>query len=741
MTKIQLKSLFILFFLLIGTFVFGQEVKPQLSAELNFDKAKTGGSIIVNFKIPKGYKQSTSRDYLYFKVINAPKLGLTDLEYPSLSAEEKESGYYKGDFSLKQNFTMADPSFLPQEGLILEVSWQLCEKSGLCLAPQKGQLPLKGKSKSGEISATENRPGFKAEFLLAPDQKSGEIVIQYSFAKGLKQSTSRDYLYFKVLNAPQLNFMSLEYPQLSPKEKESGYFAADFSLKQKFSLNGENSLPKEGLQIEVSWQLCEASGLCLAPQKSIFRLDYQGNLSDDLAVQEKASILAELDFNEIKKNSSRKDDIKITLPLAGANTAEDQEKSAALPLYLLYFLFAFVGGLILNIMPCVLPVLSLKAFHLVSQAGDDKKKILRSSLSYTGGIVFSFLVMASIVSIIKISGESIGWGFQFQNPWFVMILTAVVFVFSLAMFDVFIIMNPAQQKMSQAGSSKGYFGSFLAGVFAVLLATPCTAPFLGAALGFAFSQPPLVIFISFILIGLGLAFPFILLGFFPDIIKRLPKPGNWMNTFKEVMGFLLIATVIYLLYTVNALLGSQALLLTLIWLLVLAFCAWLYGKLAKPGTRQIRQLLSLLLVILLAGISFILINPIARGEKEGPATVVKGDWEEFSAEKAGKYRAMGYPVFVNFSAQWCATCQTNLATVLSTETLMKAFKRYNVKLLYADYTRQSPELTDWLKAYGRAGVPLYLLYVPKDDRTLVLPELLTVPLVLESLEKELNPVY
>jgi thiol:disulfide interchange protein len=263
-------------------------------------------------------------------------------------------------------------------------------------------------------------------------------------------------------------------------------------------------------------------------------------------------------------------------------------------------LFALLGGLILNLMPCVLPVLSIKALSLVQSVSSDRREVLKGALAYTVGILTCFAVLAGIVVGVKAAGRDVGWGFQFQDWRFVLALALVIWIFSLSLFEVFVIRLPGMTAIDAAGRKSGHWGSFFSGTFSVLLATPCTAPLLGTAMGYAFSQPPAFIFIFFLTVGLGLALPFLLLGFFPDALERIPRPGNWMIVFREAMAFLLAATVVYLLDVLYHQIGEG--LFAVLWYLLLAsLAAWMYGKFANPmcpaGRRWVFSIVALVLLV------------------------------------------------------------------------------------------------------------------------------------------------
>jgi thiol:disulfide interchange protein DsbD len=526
--------------------------------------------------------------------------------------------------------------------------------------------------------------------------EDGKIMVTYNIPEGYHQTLQQDYFYIDVESYPGLKFSDTIYPEGHLDTDGNTEYKGNTTLVKKFTVT--DGFEPGQITIYAGYQLCEDSGACLFPQEKEITLTIDAT----------------------------------TLPAA------EPKPATSFPKTLQYLLMAFLGGIILNVMPCVLPVLSIKAMSLVKQSQQDKKQIFRGSMAYTMGILFSFIVLAAIIIILKTTGESVGWGFQFQSPGFVMALLIIIFVFSLSLFDVFIIRAPGMQAATKASSKGGLTGSFLSGIFAVLLATPCTAPLLGAALGFAFSQPPLMILAIFLLIGMGLAFPFILIGIWPKAIRIIPKPGEWMNIFKEVMGFLLLATAFYLVRSLYFLVGGKELLSILVYLLILAFAVWIYGRFAKPEFSKTKQWIATILAIAIAvgggylTLDFSEENITASLEAESH---LRPGWEKFSPELVAEYREAGEPVFIDFGAEWCLTCKTNETTVLFTEDIENAFQENGVKILKGDNTKNDPVIGEWLTKFNRAGVPLYIFYLPGQEEPIVLPELITKDMIYKMLEK------
>ena len=402
-----------------------------------------------------------------------------------------------------------------------------------------------------------------------------------------------------------------------------------------------------------------------------------------------------------------------------------------------YLLMAVIGGMILNLMPCVLPVISLKALSLVSQGGEEPRRVRRLGLSFSAGVILTFVALAALVIALKAGGEQIGWGFQFQSPGFVLFLTGLVFTLGLSLFGVVTIRLPGSVgALGGMAAGEGLVHSFLNGVLATILATPCTAPFLGTALGFAFSQPAAVVLAVFVAIGAGLSLPYLVLAWRPGWVRLLPRPGAWMERFKQAMGFLLMATVLWLLWVVGKQLGMEAVVWTCAFLLSLSLGAWIVGTWidlrTSPGRRRAAWTVSLL--IALGGYGLFLHPLLAT--PGGSFAVETGGWEEFDVERVEALLAEDRILFIDFTAEWCWTCKVNERVVLADADVRERFEELDVALIKADWTNRNPQITRMLRAFGRAGVPLYVIFPQGRTREpIVLPEVITKGIVLEGLER------
>jgi thiol:disulfide interchange protein DsbD len=437
----------------------------------------------------------------------------------------------------------------------------------------------------------------------------------------------------------------------------------------------------------------------------------------------------------------------INVPVTGVDSSLAAATSGGTS-FLLALVLAFAGGIILNLMPCVLPVLSLKVLGLVEQAGQSRKSLLSHGLAFSLGIVATFWALVILMFALQAGGAQLGWGFQLQSSAFVLVMAGFIFLMALNMFGLFEISFLVQPRVRATGQSTNRFAAaFLSGITATLLATPCTAPFMGAALGYSLTQPPFISLLIYTSLGVGMAAPYLILTLFPSLLKIVPKPGRWMETLKQGLGFLLIATVIWLAWVLSLQADSTALVVLHAVLLLLALAAWIYGRwslASKASTAVASRVISaaILIVALTAG-------GIAVGSSEVASVSSldsspdESEWTSFSARRLDSLRAIGQPVFVDFTAAWCLSCQVNERVALSTDEVLDRFRNLNVTLLKADWTRRSPEITNALAQFGRNSVPLYVLYGAGDEEPTFLPEILTTGIVLDALDKldskPLNP--
>jgi thiol:disulfide interchange protein len=414
------------------------------------------------------------------------------------------------------------------------------------------------------------------------------------------------------------------------------------------------------------------------------------------------------------------------------------------PLWLILF-YALVGGLIMNIMPCVLPVVALKILGFVSEAKSEPRRVRILGLIYTAGVLVSFLTLAAIDIGIKAAGHYAGWGMQFGSPIFIVCLATIVTLVALNLFGVFEVMlnGRALNAAGELASRHGASGAFFNGVLSTALATSCTAPILTYALGFAFKQGAAMIILIFIFIGIGLASPYILLSWNPAWLKFLPKPGAWMEKFKIALGFPMLATVMWLFYIASSTFGKDV-----AWLggflVIVALAAWIFGEFVQRGRRH-KTVAAIIALLLLGGGYFeILENELdwraPYVEKPATSSITESkdgiNWQPWSPEAITRAQAADRPVLVDFTADWCLNCQVNKKTSIEIASVRNKLKDLNAVTLVGDYTHFPERITEELQRFGRAGVPLVLVYPNKPNANPVaLPEILTPSIVLAALDR------
>jgi thiol:disulfide interchange protein len=411
----------------------------------------------------------------------------------------------------------------------------------------------------------------------------------------------------------------------------------------------------------------------------------------------------------------------------------------------LMLIYAFIGGLILNVMPCVLPVIALKILGFVSEAKSSPKEVRLLGLIYSGGVLVSFLALASVVLAVKFAGHQAAWGMQFGNPVFLVCLVTLVTLVALNLFGIFevTLAGGAMNVASDLSSKSGRPGAFFNGMLATVLATPCTAPILGSALGFAFTQSAWVLVAIFLTIGAGLAAPYLILSWNPAWLKFLPKPGAWMEKFKLAMGFPMLAAALWL-YNVSASTYGKSVIWLGIFLIFLAAAGWTFGTFVQRGRRRQSWGLVATLLLLVGGYGYALEaeldwrHPVAQTNPDNQLSESVGGiaWQPWSQAALAKARTSGRPVLVDFTADWCLTCQVNKKTSLETAAVREKLRQSDTIALLADYTHTPDNITTELARYNRAGVPLVLVY-SKDPSAppTVLPEVLTPGIVLNALEQ------
>lgn len=547
--------------------------------------------------------------------------------------------------------------------------------------------PFASSSFGDELSQDEFLPVEDAYKLTVLFSADGALLAQWQIADNY-------YLYrdrFKFADASGKN---LTASMSEGKIKEDEYFGTVEVFYHAVEV-ALTDLPQESFTLAVTSQGCADAGLCYPPHTQNFIVD--------------------------PINQSVVADGAISTAPPGASS---NQKTAKEPVGLAYMLLlAALGGMILNLMPCVFPVLSLKVLGFVNDQ-DHNQKI--HGLSYTAGVIISFIAVAAILFSLRAAGNAIGWGFHLQSPEFVTLLAYLFLGMGLSFSGAIELGAGITNTGSGLASKSGYAGSFFTGVLATVVASPCTAPFMGTALGWAVTQPSVIGLSIFAALGFGMAVPILILCLSPQALRYLPKPGPWMDTFKQLLAFPLYITVVWLLWVAGRQAGVDAMGLILLGCVSIALACWIWGH------GSIRKVLSIAAVVFAIAIVY---NPIVSEGTAQTDTIADKDWETFSEEKLAELRQQGKPVFVNITADWCITCLANEKSALATTAVKDAFETNNIVYLKGDWTNRDPKITALLAKYDRNGIPLYLAF-PSDpsQSAKILPQILTPKIVVSALE-------
>ncbi len=419
----------------------------------------------------------------------------------------------------------------------------------------------------------------------------------------------------------------------------------------------------------------------------------------------------------------------VSAPISGALNAPAARVATPEIGFLTALVFALLGGVILNLMPCVFPVLSIKVLSLLNHARMGYRQRHMHGLAYAAGVLACFAVFAAIVLAFKAGGAELGWGFQFQSPLFVLFLAYLMFTVGLSQSGL-VAFGSSLSRLGAYGGNDGYGMSFLAGGLAAVVATPCTAPFMGAALGFAVSQPAYGLFAIFLALGLGLALPYLVLCYWPALLRFLPKPGAWMERLKQALAFPMYATAVWLVWVLAQQAGANAVAAALGGMLLIAFGAWVFASSGKPwrAANYTLSAMSIAAAIVL-GVYFV-------SGASAPAQAVNANarYEAYTPARLEELRGQNRPVFVNLTAAWCITCLVNERVALERANVISAFEAANIAYLKGDWTHRDPAITQMLASFGRNGVPLYVFYpASAKAEPVVLPQILTPEIVLREI--------
>lgn len=567
------------------------------------------------------------------------------------------------------------------------------------LEPTQWPAPTQNNSSFSTGSANPQSLQVQDEFL--PVEQAYILNTEFEGVGKLRlnwQIADAYYLYrhsykFKLLDGS--NAVELSADIGAGKAKHDEYFGdvevyyhnADVSL---------STIPqKPGLILSVTSQGCADAGLCYPPRTQYFELNGQ-----------------QLTSTEIDKPAA--------ITTASAPPISPEPETGSL-LYML--LLALLGGAFLNLMPCVFPVLSLKVLGF---AKDKEHSQALHGVAYSVGVVVSFIIVAAVLVSLQAAGEAIGWGFHLQSPWFVASLTYLFFVMGLSLSGFIEFGSQWMNVGGRLADRSGYTGSFFTGVLATVVASPCTAPLMGTALGYAVTQPTFTALSVFATLGLGMALPVLLLSFSPKLLNKIPRPGPWMETLKQALAFPLYATAVWLAWVVGNQTGVNGMAALLLGCVLITLALWLWRR------NTFSRCLSAACV---AAAIAIVSGPLLTPSTHTGVDDSDKNWQAYTPQTLSELRSQGKPVFINITADWCITCLANERVSLGTEQVKKAMIDNGVTYLKGDWTNHNPQITELLRQYGRTGIPLYLAYPAGNNQPgTVLPQILTSATVIEALE-------
>lgn len=541
--------------------------------------------------------------------------------------------------------------------------------------------------------------------------KQGKLLLHWTIADAY-------YLYeerfkFKTdegINlAPTYTQGKMKYDELFERETMVHYHQVTAS----FDLAGIDN----PFVLKLEYQGCADAGLCYPPQKKTLAVDPTNALVIEQSNAATAPLAEETGTVPTVDKSST------SSPVTTSSPTESTWLLQAI-------IFALLGGIILNLMPCVFPVLSIKVMSL---AAADRSRMTMHGWVYTLGIIACFVGFAVALLLARKGGEAIGWGFQLQSPGLIATLAYLFFVMGLSMSGVIHFGSSLMGVGQNLTQKSGLSGSFFTGVLAAVVASPCTAPFMGTALGFALTQPAYVCITIFAALGFGMALPLLLLCYLPSLANRLPKPGAWMDNLKQLLAFPLYLSAIWLLWVYGRQTSVTGMATLTSGAVLIAFGCWLWNKQASGHWQLVRRLL--MIISWLLALSLLWQTPPAPNQ----AQQTTDRWQPYNPELVNELRAQGRPVFINLTADWCLTCLANERIALHTQTVEKVFDELNVATLKGDWTNTDPKITELLQEYGRSGVPLYLWFpADRSGKADVLPQLLTPDLIARHLKVKNN---
>ncbi|MEN4951713.1 protein-disulfide reductase DsbD domain-containing protein [Stenotrophomonas sp. TWI819] len=746
-------------------------------------QARDRDRVEISWKIAPGY-------YLYRHRTTVKADAGFDAEALQLPAGKKHHDDFFGEVeTYRERLTGVLPGKAADgtDTVTLEVRYQGCADAGVCYPPQKRTLQVKlpaggsGTASAAPAAASAAASPFNtplanttgsglrlpgtsnAQALPLPSERAfgfdaivgdgNTVLLRFTPAPGYY--LYRDRTSLALEGAPGIRADKPTWPAAkSHRDEHFGDVAVYFDqIDVPLPLRRSTASATDATLV-ITFQGCQTDGICYPPMTRRVKLALPAGTINAKAndVAQKTEVIAPLP-NRDKRALARErgeagtgsqpmlirpnepalaapGDTAAT-PDASADNAQrtppPASPAAAPGNLLVLLLFAVAGGLILNLMPCVLPILSLKVLG-VAQSGESRQRARSHALWYTAGVLVAFAAIGALVIALRAAGQAAGWGFQLQHPWFIAALVYLMFAVGLSLSGVFTLGGSMGGVGQSLASRSGPVGDFFTGVLACVVASPCVAPFMGPALAYAFAAPGLQAMLVFLALGLGLALPFLLIGFVPSLARRLPRPGAWMETLKLVLAFPMYGTAIWLLWVLGKQRGVDAMALVLGGLVILSLALWWFER-SRWRSQRVGGLLALLLVLaaLYPVWGVTRLDPPAKAAQPASDNVV-----EYSPQMLDRLRQDNRVVFVNMTADWCVTCKANERAVLGTDAFRDTLRRTNAVYMRGDYTNVDPQITAFLDEHKAVGVPLYVVYGPGAPPT-VLPTVLTQALVEEAL--------
>ena len=728
--------------------------------------------IEVRWQIAPGY-------YLYRHRTQVEPLGGFTAGALQIPAGQKHNDEFFGDVeTYRGELKVSLPGQANAERIALRIKYQGCADIGLCYPPQTRTLNVRlpaapppavadagfaalGQSLGSGQGAGLNLLGSGKTQPLPPEQAFRMEAIADGGSRLLLRATPargyylyRDKISLRLENAAGIQLGKPAFP--AARDHRDEHFGAvkvyfdEAEIPIPLQRSGSGTQPQE-LTLHIGWQGCQQDGICYEPMRKSFRLALPAiddtRPAQAIAVEAPATMAASAPPPETADtpagtmdtaDAAIASDTATTTPTAARPPAESSaspaQGSQRKPIGLLAaLLLALAGGLILNLMPCVLPVLSLKALSL-AQSGKSPAHARRHALWYTLGVLSAFALLGGIVLTLRqqLLADGMSWGFQLQTPWVVAALALVVFAFGLSLSGLWYAQFTAPRTGMTLSQKSGHTGDFFTGVLAVVLATPCTAPFMGAALAYAFIAPAGIAMLVFMMLGLGLALPFLLIGFIPALARFLPKPGAWMETLKQLLAFPMYVTAAWLVWVLVQQRGADAFGLWALAAIALTLTLWAWTRARTLGQRWLLALALPALLASLWAVHGIQRLPMLRSEAAENSTATTGR-ASYSPELLARLRSEGRAVFVNITADWCVTCKANERAVFARESFQTALSETGVVYMVGDHTDVDPKISAFLREHGAVGLPLYVVYPASGAAPQILPVVMTPDIARQAL--------